>query len=200
MTAGRPGRPGGRPILNRNNFHRLYAEAVDRTGDPATGLGLSSRLVLAALRTHGPQSAGELAEQIARTRRLRPATVTARLAELHAAGLVFLAGQGDARHWSAAPVPPGPLAHLRLSGPHDLRHTFATWLEDAGIPARVIDELMGHAGGRRSERGSTIGRAYRHTTAEMRATVVSALQERLTVVLQIAEEASCEQRDDGPEE
>src|SRR5215207_3248022 len=28
-------------------------------------------------------------------------------------------------------------------GPHDLRHTFSTWLEDAGIPARVIDELMG---------------------------------------------------------
>jgi len=29
-------------------------------------------------------------------------------------------------------------------GPHDLRHTFSTWLEDAGIPHRVIDELMGH--------------------------------------------------------
>ena len=28
------------------------------------------------------------------------------------------------------------LAHLDLHGPHDLRHTFATWLEDAGIPSR----------------------------------------------------------------
>jgi integrase len=28
--------------------------------------------------------------------------------------------------------------------PRDLRHTFATWLEDGGVPARVIDELMGH--------------------------------------------------------
>jgi integrase len=26
---------------------------------------------------------------------------------------------------------------------HDFRHTFATWLEDAGIPARVIDEVVG---------------------------------------------------------
>jgi integrase len=36
-------------------------------------------------------------------------------------------------------------------GPHDLRHTFSTWLEDAGIPARVIDELMGHERSRRGE-------------------------------------------------
>jgi integrase len=36
------------------------------------------------------------------------------------------------------------LGHLDLHGPHDFRHTFSTWLEDAGIPARVIDELMGH--------------------------------------------------------
>ena len=33
------------------------------------------------------------------------------------------------------------LTHLQLRGPHDLRHGFSTWLEDAGIPARVIDEL-----------------------------------------------------------
>ena len=37
-----------------------------------------------------------------------------------------------------------------LCGPHDLRHTFATWLEDDGVPARVIDELVGHAATRRS--------------------------------------------------
>jgi hypothetical protein len=30
--------------------------------------------------------------------------------------------------------------------PHDLRHTFSSWLEDAGIPARVIYELMAMSG------------------------------------------------------
>jgi integrase len=29
-------------------------------------------------------------------------------------------------------------------GAHDFRHTFSTRLEDAGIPARVIDEVIGH--------------------------------------------------------
>jgi integrase len=52
-----------------------------------------------------------------------------------------------------------------LRGPHDLRHTFATWLVDAAIPSRVIDELMGHASGRRGRAasGSPMGRVYRET-------------------------------------
>jgi hypothetical protein len=81
------------------------------------------------------------------------------------------------------------LALLQLPGPHDLRHTFSTWLEDAGIPTRVIDELMGHAGGCRSEGagGSLIGARYRHTTPQMAARVVEALQARLPVVLRAAE-------------
>jgi integrase len=79
------------------------------------------------------------------------------------------------------------LEQLQLRGPHDLRHTFATWLEDAAVPARVIDELMGHAGGRHTERGSVVGRVYRHTTAEMRDRVVTALEERLATVLEVAE-------------
>jgi integrase len=73
---------------------------------------------------------------------------------------------------------------LDLHGPHDLRHTFATWLEDGGIPNRVIDELMGHESGRRSREGSTIGPRYRHTTAEMLARVVAAIEERLATSLE----------------
>jgi integrase len=84
------------------------------------------------------------------------------------------------------------LAHLQLRGPHDLRHSFSTWLEDAGIPARVIDELMGHQRSRHGELegGSRIGARYRHTTPEMAARVVQALQTRLMIALQVAEEVS----------
>jgi integrase len=32
-----------------------------------------------------------------------------------------------------------PSTAVRWHGAHDLRHTYATWLEDAGIPDRVID-------------------------------------------------------------
>jgi integrase len=81
------------------------------------------------------------------------------------------------------------LAHLQLRGPHDLRHSFSTWLEDEGIPARVIDELMGHQRNRRGELegGSRIGARYRHTTPEMAARVLEALDHRLTLVLRVAE-------------
>jgi integrase len=68
------------------------------------------------------------------------------------------------------------LPELDPHGPHDLRHTFATWLEDGGVPARVIDELMGHQAGRRGTR-------YRHMTEAMQARVVDVTAERLTVAL-----------------
>jgi hypothetical protein len=61
-------------------------------------------------------------------------------------------------------------------------------LEDAGIPARVIDELMGHAGGHRGGReGSAVGLRYRHTTLEMEARVVAAIEQRLATSLAIAQ-------------
>ena len=76
------------------------------------------------------------------------------------------------------------LGQLQLKGPYDLRHTFATWLEDAGIPARVIDELMGHQGGRGATReGSAVGARYRHTTEDAHARVLAAIEERLAVAL-----------------
>jgi integrase len=82
--------------------------------------------------------------------------------------------------------PADRLAHLQLRGPHDLRRTYATWLEDAGTPSRVIDELMGHEGGRIERGVSPMGALYRETTAEMLARVTTAIDERLAVALQIA--------------
>ena len=83
------------------------------------------------------------------------------------------------------------LDHRHLRGAHDLRHTFATWLEDAAIPGRAIDELMGdEATGRGAPRlGSAMGAHYRHTSPEMAARVVTAIQARLVVVVGTAEEA-----------
>jgi len=79
------------------------------------------------------------------------------------------------------------LTHLDLRGPHDLRHTFATWLEEAAIPSRVIDELMGHAGGRRDRGagGSSMGRVYRETTPVMLARVTAALDSRIACAQEI---------------
>ena len=89
------------------------------------------------------------------------------------------------------------LAHLDLRGPHDLRHTFATWLEDAAIPSRVIDELMGHASGRRDRGagGSPMGRVYRETTPAMLARVTAALDDRIGHALAVAAYLLRERRD-----
>jgi len=76
---------------------------------------------------------------------------------------------------------------LELRGPHDLRHTFATWLEEAGIPSRVIDELMGHSGGRhRAAGGSQMGRVYRETTPAMLVRVIAVLDQNLALARKIA--------------
>jgi integrase len=41
-----------------------------------------------------------------------------------------------AGRWAALAVARDPLVDaVDLHGAHDLRHTYATWLEDAGIPA-----------------------------------------------------------------
>jgi hypothetical protein len=113
------------------------------------------------------------------------------LGELDAAGLAATDGDPDAGRRPALPPPRDPLLDaVDLHGAHDFPHTFATWLEDAGIPARVIDELMGHeASGRtRQQRGSAMGAHYRHTTPEMASRVATAVQERLTIVLRVAEQ------------
>jgi hypothetical protein len=90
--------------------------------------------------------------------------ISAILQQAGVAEFVVDAG-GDLRHCGEHGIRVG-LEHPRdplleavdLHGAHDFRHTFATWLEDAGIPARVIDEVMGHEATSRAgqQRGSAM--------------------------------------------
>jgi hypothetical protein len=205
---GGPGHPGGpsvprgtRTVLSRSNFRRTYHGALAKLADPAGQLRPTARRTLLALRDGGPQRVAQLAARLAANGRrpVRPATVTVALQELRAAGLASIDhGHQDGREgcWSVLPAARHPLLDaVDLHGAHDFRHTFSTWLEDAGIPARVIDELMGHGRSRRGEQdgGSRIGLHYRHTTPEMAARALAAIESRLAVVLQVAE-ASLESR------
>jgi integrase len=180
---------GARSAMSRHGLLRVYKHALLRVADPVASLPYTPRRVLAALRDGCPQTVEQLRGRL-RGHTPRPATVLAALGTLQAAGLAT----EDQAGWWVACDPPSRndlLGQLRVRGPHDLRHTFATWLEDAGIPTRVIDELMGHAGGRRgggapSREGSLIGTRYRWTTPEMEARVVAAIEQRLAVSFAVA--------------
>jgi integrase len=136
---------GARSAMSRHGLLRVYKHALLRVADPVASLPYTPRRVLASLRSGGPQTVEHLRGRL-RGRTPRLATILTALGTLQVAGLAV---QDQAGRWVACDPPSrdDPLGQLRLRGPHDLRHTFATWLEDAGIPARVIDELIGHAGG-----------------------------------------------------
>jgi integrase len=184
---------GTRTVLSRHNFHRTYRAALAKLADPTGELRPTAARVLKTLRARGPQTTDQLTAALAKQgRAIRPATVQVALAELVAADLVASADKDDQQRWRALPTARDPLLEaVDLHGAHDFRHTFATWLEDAGIPARVIDEVMGHEATSRTgqQRGSAMGAHYRHTTPEMAARIATAVEQRLTVVLVVAEQA-----------
>jgi predicted ArsR family transcriptional regulator len=196
---GGPGQRGGpgvkkgtRTVVSRHNFRRTYHGALAKLANPATGgLRPTAARVLGTLRDHGPLTADQLAALLStKGRTAKTTTVDRALAEL--ADVDAAAIDPQTRQWMLRPAARHPLLEaVDLHGAHDFRHTFSTWLEDAGIPARVIDELMGHQASGRVGRhpGSAIGAHYRHTTPEMAARVVAAIEERLTVVLATAEAA-----------
>jgi integrase len=181
---------GTRTTLTRDNLRRAYHIAVARVADPTATLAYTPRRVLRALGEAGPSQTSEAIRNRLPGRRPTLGTVHDALWELETARLVarHTGDRAQTPRWTATDPPRGDaLNNLQLRGPHDLRHTFSTWLEDAGIPARVIDELMGHAGGHRGGReGSVIGLCYRHTTPEMEDRVVAAIEQRLAISLMVA--------------
>jgi integrase len=186
-----------RAPLSRHLFKHVYQKAAAKLTDPAMELSPTVRRVLRSLHEGQPVTPEQIAERFATPgSKLTLATINAALDALGTAGLALPTSNGDGGvRWSAVePTTTRRFADLDLHGPHDLRHTYATWLEDAAIPSRVIDELMGHAGGRRLEHGSKIGRVYRETTPEMLARVVAAIEARLGVVLDIAEREASDQK------
>jgi hypothetical protein len=197
---GGPGRPGGagvpkgaRTVLSRHNLHRTYQAALAKLADPTGELRPTAARVLKALRAGGRQTTDQLTAALAEHgRAIRPATIQVALGELVAAELVASTGEDAQQRWRALRTAGDPLLEaVDLHGAHDFRHTFATWLEDGGIPARVIDEVMGHEATSRTgqQRGSAMGAHYRHTTPEMAARIATAIEQRLTVVLRVAEQA-----------
>jgi predicted ArsR family transcriptional regulator len=184
---------GARTVLSRHNFHRTYQAALAKLADPTGELRPTAARVLTALRAGGPSTLDQLTAALAdRGRVIRPTTVQVALGELLAAGLVAEVGEEAEHRWLAMPAARDPqLETVNLRGAHDFRHTFATWLEDAGIPARVIDEVMGHEATNRAgqQRGSAMGAHYRHTTPEMAARIATAIEQRLRLMLEVAEQA-----------
>jgi hypothetical protein len=135
-------------VLSRHNFHRTYHAAVAKLADLSGERRPTAARVLKALRAGGPQTLDQLTGALAdRGRAVRPTTIQIALGDLVAAGLAAEVGEEAEKRWLALPTVRDPLLEaVDLRGAHDFRHTFATWLEDAGIPARVIDEVMGHEG------------------------------------------------------
>jgi conjugative relaxase-like TrwC/TraI family protein len=178
--------------LDRHGAREVLGDRGVLVVDEAGMLG--SRKLARLLRDAGPGQTSEAIRSRISGRRPTLGTVHDALWQLEQAGLAARqeVGNGEPPRWSPTDPPrDDTLDDLKLCGPHDLRHTFSTWLEDAGIPARVIDELMGHAGGRpggggHDERGSVVGLRYRWTTPEMEARVVAAIEQRLAVSLAAA--------------
>lgn len=120
-----------------------------------------NRLGVAALRAH----------------RLRQNEERLRMGALYeSTGLVFANEIGlpwDPQSISNAFARLARAAKLPSTRLHDVRHTFATWLLQSGVPLRTVSELLGH-----SDPATTL-RIYAHVLPGADAGAVEAITERL---------------------
>lgn len=102
----------------------------------------------------------------------------------HRKGVVFLTPRGEpyAEREGGGHIKTAWAATLRRAGirelrPHDLRHTFSTWLTMAGVHEQVRDEIIGHA-------STNMGRRYSHVPREELIKAVDKLSFRAEAVEQ----------------
>jgi integrase len=69
----------------------------------------------------------------------------------------------DNRGWFKKALRLAGIADLRW---HDLRHTFASWLRQEGVPLETIAELLGHKGLQMSLRYAHLGAAHLHEAVD----------------------------------
>ena len=185
---------GTRTALSRDNLHRAYHAAVARVADPTATLAYTPKRVLRALRDAGPGQTSEAIRDRLRGRRPTLGTV-------HDA----LWAVGGGRAGGSAGCRQRPAAALVADRPAARSHPRQP---QAARPPRPAAHLLDLAGGRRHPRpgdrradgsrrwpprrreGSAIGLRYRHTTPEMEARVVAAIEQRLTTSLATAAQVS----------
>jgi integrase len=100
----------------------------------------------------------------------------------HRQGRVFLTNRGlpYAEREGGGQIKTAWAATLRRAGvvdirPHDLRHTFSTWLTLSGTHEQIRDEIMGHA-------STDMGRRYSHVPREELVRAVDKLPNRVNPV------------------
>jgi integrase len=71
-------------------------------------------------------------------------------------------GERHRRQFNTEPAAVKHVAHEQAGGPrfHDLRHSYATWLVDEGVPPNMVQRVMGH------ERSSTTLDLYTRRTED----------------------------------